>query len=69
MNESKCMACGSRQLEQGSIMSAAFAPDRASSWQKALAGAEVKAQLCMDCGHLELHADLDRVRSMLGEKA
>ncbi len=63
-----CTACQSSRLEEATLMSAAIQPVRASAFRKALAGAEVKARVCLDCGNVDqIRADVATLKKMLGE--
>jgi len=69
MSES-CPACKSTNLEEAAVMSAGLQPVRASALRKALAAAEIKARVCMDCGAIDrLRADPKTLKKMLGDKA
>ena len=63
-----CPACQSTRLEEATLMSAAIQPVRASAFRKALAGAEVKARVCLECGNVDrIRANVETLKKMLGE--
>jgi hypothetical protein len=62
----KCQACQSVRLEPAILASASIQPERASAWRKAIAAAEVKCRVCLDCGALDqLRADVQQLAKML----
>jgi len=64
-----CPKCGSTHLEAGLLMGAAVQLERATTMAKVFAGAEVKARVCLDCGHIgQLRvADVEKLRKGLPE--
>lgn len=63
-----CPACQSTRLEEAAIMGAALQPARASAFRKALAGAEIKARVCMECGNVDrIRANVETLKKMLGD--
>ncbi|MCC6742084.1 MAG: hypothetical protein IT452_23890 [Planctomycetia bacterium] len=64
-----CPACKSANLEQAAIVSAAIQLDRASTMKKLFAAPEIKATVCMDCGHIgSLRADPAQLAKLLPPK-
>ena len=64
-----CSGCGSGRLEEAVVMGAGLQPVRAGRLAKALAAAELKARVCLDCGAVDgIRADVKRLAKMLGEK-
>lgn len=61
----RCSKCGSDRVEPGSVGSAALWLDKQSAWSRALAGAPIKLDACMDCGHVELRATPEALRKLL----
>ncbi len=68
MNElKKCPICNSTNVEPGTIRSTGklhFRPEHAKFLKLKTANSEVKALLCLDCGHLSLTADAEKVKSL-----
>ena len=63
-----CTACQSSRLEEATLMGAALQPVRASALRKALAGAELRARVCMECGNVDqIRANVETLQKMLGE--
>lgn len=63
-----CASCGSTRLEAGILMGAAVQLERAPVLAKVLAGAEVKARICIDCGNIDqLRADVEKLQKGLKE--
>lgn len=70
---STCPRCGSANLEPGELnvpfdkAGVLFRPND-KRFFTLRSGVEVTAMLCMDCGSLEMHADVKAVAGMLKEK-
>jgi len=63
-----CPLCGSGAVEDGRLMNSSLQPLRATRRAKLQTAAEIRAHVCLDCGHVfGLYADVARVREMLGE--
>ena len=60
-----CPACGSTRIEPGLLGSSALWLESQSALSRAFSGAELKALVCMDCGHVQLRADPERLRQLL----
>ena len=66
----KCSACQSEQLEPGAIQSTGkiyFRPENAKFFSFKTANIEIKANLCLACGHVELTADTQKASALLGK--
>jgi predicted nucleic-acid-binding Zn-ribbon protein len=68
MNElKKCPICNSTNVQAGTIHSTGklhFRPEHARFLQLETADAEVTAHLCMDCGHISLTSDTEKVKAL-----
>ena len=73
MNEQmKCPSCNSTNVEPGSLHSTGalhFRPEHAKFMNLKTANTEVHAALCLDCGHVSLIADPERVKALTGRQA
>ena len=68
----KCSICSSTNMESGSILSTGrlyFRPGRAKFLKLKTANAEVKAHLCLDCGHISLTGDAEKVKGLVEKEA
>ena len=65
MPPSPCPLCKSERVEPGVLGSSALWLDRQSALSRAFSGAEMKALVCLDCGHVQLRADPERLRQLL----
>jgi hypothetical protein len=55
-------------MEPAQLFSAALMPTNASTWKKAVGGAQVSCRVCLDCGAIDqLKADPEQLRKMLPE--
>jgi hypothetical protein len=72
MNEEmKCPNCLSTNCEPGTIHSTGklhFRPEHAKFLKLKTANIDVKACLCMDCGHVSLAADPAKVRALTNQQ-
>ncbi len=68
MNElKKCPICNSTNLAPGVIRSTGqlhFRPEHAKFLKLKTANTEVKAHLCLDCGHISLTSDAEKVKAL-----
>jgi predicted nucleic-acid-binding Zn-ribbon protein len=68
MNELKnCPICNSTNVEPGAIRSTGklhFRPEHARFIKLKTANTEVKALLCLDCGHISLTSDARKVKAL-----
>ena len=68
MNEvKKCPICHGANVQAGAIRSTGtlhFRPEHAKFLQLKTADAEVTAYLCMDCGHISLTSDTEKVKAL-----
>jgi hypothetical protein len=65
-----CGVCKSGRLEEAVVFGAGVQPVRAGRLAKALAAAELRARVCLDCGAVDqFKADVQRLKKMLGEKS
>jgi len=68
MNELKqCPICRSTNMEAGVIRSTGrlhFRPEHAKFLKLKTADAEVTAHLCLDCGHIALTSDAEKVKAL-----
>ena len=68
----ECPICSSTKLESGSILSTGrlyFRPERARFLKLKTANTEVKAHLCLDCGHIALTGDAEKVKGLVERQA
>jgi len=64
----KCQRCGSEKLQPGAIQSTGkiyFRPADTKFVTYKTADIEVTANICIDCGNIELVADTQRVSSLI----
>lgn len=68
MNESmRCPICDSTNVESGAILSTGklhFRPEHAKFLKLKTGNVEVKAHLCLDCGHISLTGDTEKVKDL-----
>jgi len=73
MNEmEKCSICNSTNMEPGTILSTGklhFRPEHARFLKLKTANVEVTAHLCLDCGHISLTGDAERVKGLVAKRA
>jgi len=63
----KCPICNSTNVEPGTILSTGklhFRPEHARFLTLKTANIEVKAHLCLDCGHISLTGDAGKVKGL-----
>ena len=63
----KCPICSSTNVEPGTILSTGklhFRPEHARFLTLKTANIEVKAHLCLDCGHISLTGDAGKVKGL-----
>jgi predicted nucleic-acid-binding Zn-ribbon protein len=69
MNElKKCPICNSTNVEPGTIRSTGklhFRPEHAKFLKLKTANSAVKALLCLDCGHISLTSDAEKVKALM----
>jgi len=66
-----CPICNSTNMESGSLGSTGkihFRPEGAKFLKLKTANVDVAASLCMDCGHLALTCDSEKVKALRDEK-
>ena len=66
--EKKCLRCGSKNLESGSIQSnsrVGFRPKKSKFLKTKFADIGVKANICIDCGHMELVGDAKKTKLLV----
>ena len=66
--EKKCLRCGSKNLEPGSIQSnrrVGFRPRKSKFLKNKSADIGVKANICIDCGHMELVGDTKKTKLLV----
>lgn len=71
----RCLRCGGNNCCTGKLTnvtpwlrySVQFEPDEASGWALSR-NAAVGGLACLDCGHLELVVDIERVRKLIGRE-
>jgi predicted nucleic-acid-binding Zn-ribbon protein len=64
----KCLRCGSTNLEPGSIQSngkVCFRPKKAKFLSTRSADVCVKANICIDCGHMEFVGDAKKTKLLV----
>ncbi|MBN1392586.1 MAG: hypothetical protein JW947_07265 [Sedimentisphaerales bacterium] len=64
----KCLRCGSENVTHGELQSTGriySRPSRAKLSTIFTCGALVNSLLCLDCGHVELLVDTNKVRSLV----
>ena len=67
-NTTKCLRCGSENVTHGELQSTgriSSRPRRAKLSTIFTCGALVNSLLCLDCGHVDLLVDSDKVRSLV----
>ncbi len=73
MNERKqCPICGGRNMEAGVIHSTGklhFRPEHAKFLKMKTANVDVKADLCLDCGHISLTGDVETVKGLTEQES
>jgi predicted nucleic-acid-binding Zn-ribbon protein len=71
MNElKKCPICNSTNVESGRILSTGklhFRPEHAKFLKLRTANTGVNAHLCLDCGHISLTGDAEKVKGLTGK--
>lgn len=66
--EKKCLRCGSTNLEPGSIQSngrVGFRPKKSKFLTIKSADIGVNANICIDCGHMELVGDTKKAKLLV----
>jgi predicted nucleic-acid-binding Zn-ribbon protein len=66
----KCPICNSTNVEPGRILSTGklhFRPEHAKFLKLKTANTEVNAHLCLDCGHISLMGDAEKVKGLTGK--
>ncbi len=69
--EKKCLRCGGSHLEPGWAQSTGkiyFRPTNTKFLMLKSADVEVNANMCMDCGSLELVGDVEKAKSLVKRK-
>ncbi|MBA7682330.1 hypothetical protein ES703_90680 [subsurface metagenome] len=67
--EKKCLSCGGTNLKPGSIQSSGKVAFRAKDTKfltTKTGDITVSANICVDCGHIELIGDTDKASSLIG---
>jgi len=69
----KCDQCGSKALTTGAVRGSGpfntyFFPDNAKFLTVNTSEVEVKAYVCLECGHIMMRADLKKLHRLLKEK-
>ncbi len=65
---SRCAACGHAILVDGRMQGAGklyFRPDRSRFWILEESLVPIRARVCPVCGHVQIHADADKLRRLL----
>ena len=66
MTTTPCPSCKSTNIEAGAVFGAGIMLERASAFRKALAAPEIKASVCLACGHIfDLRADPEKLAKLL----
>jgi predicted nucleic-acid-binding Zn-ribbon protein len=68
--EKKCLRCGGASLEPGAIRSTGhiyFRPENAKFFTFQFADVPVRANMCVDCGTIELVGDVRKAQSLTGK--
>ena len=69
MNEDmKCLRCGGTNLEPGTIQAngrVGFRPKRAKFISAKVADVWIKANICIDCGHMEFIGDAKKTKLLV----
>ena len=66
--EKKCLRCGGTNLEPGSIQSTGkvwFRPQKAKFLSTKVADVWIKANICIDCGHMEFVGDAKKTKLLV----
>ncbi|MEJ2705945.1 MAG: PF20097 family protein [Sedimentisphaerales bacterium] len=66
-----CPSCNGTNMAAGSLASTGnihFRPEGAKFLKLQTANVDVAASLCMDCGHVVLTADTEKVKALQGDK-
>jgi hypothetical protein len=66
----RCPNCNGTKIESGSLSSTGklhFRPEHAKFLKLKTANVDVAANICMDCGHIILMADTDKVKVLHDE--
>lgn len=66
-SERKCTECGGTDLEPGAIQSTGklyFRPANAKFLTLRTADISVNANVCVDCGHVQLVADVEKLAAL-----
>ncbi len=66
--EKKCLRCGGTNLESGSIQSTGrvcFRPQKAKFLSTKVADVWIKANICIDCGHMEFVGDAKKTKLLV----
>ena len=69
MEPKKCLRCGGTKLEPGAIQSTGsiyFRPTNSSFWSFQTVDVPVQANMCLDCGTVELVGDVRKAESLVG---
>ena len=67
-NTMKCLRCGSENVTHGKLQSTGriySRPKNAKLSTILTCGALVNSLICLDCGHVDLLVDTDKVRSLV----
>ena len=70
MDAKTCYRCGSSNLQPGAIQSSGklhFRPANAKFWTFVTADVGVDANMCMDCGAIELVGDVKKAETVMGQ--
>ncbi len=69
MIEHKCHRCGSTKLEPGSLspVSLTFRPANTKFWTMRTNDVKVLANMCLDCGLMQLVGDVKKAQTLAGE--
>jgi hypothetical protein len=62
--QTQCLTCGDTRLEPGVLHSARFRPDN-TKFLTLQRDIEVRAIICLSCGHIELSGDVSKVQNRL----
>ena len=65
-----CPNCNGTKIEPGSLSSTGklhFRPEHAKFLKLKTANVDVAANICMDCGHIILMADVGKVKALANE--
>ena len=68
--DKKCLRCGSTDLQPGRIQSTGkiwFTPDNAKFFTFKTSDVTVRANICLDCGTVELVGDVHKAQSLTGD--